>query len=270
MKINVFINEMSIEGQFPDIDSFKKEFLSLLSNVECFQNALSVKVEFYYDNSLLNRYINNSYNQLSDLFKDKDIKNKYQMNRDRYWKKWRDNLIHNKDDKYLYKTTNYSDTSVAESYEYTKTYSKDISILLNFPSSFASPKINVIKDNTSLEIHSYSKEEDINDFLLHESLVIGKYNDKCLYPPRDYQTILVDSTQFKPSPYRNHNRRVYERIGKDEYWCVDNFHTNGSAHLEIFQMSDGSFKGTCKIDDITAINTKMRKKEKSKKIQLTP
>ena len=44
MKINVFINEMSIEGQFPDIDSFKKEFLSLLSNVNVFKMPYQLRL----------------------------------------------------------------------------------------------------------------------------------------------------------------------------------------------------------------------------------
>ncbi len=267
MNINVFINEMSIEGQFSDLDSLKKDFLSLLSNIEYFQNTIS-KVNVYYDDSLLNKYTDNSYHRLSDLFTNKDIKQKYQVNKDKYWNKWRENLLHNTHDKYIYKTNNYSDTSVAESYEYTKKYSNDISILLNFPSSFESPKIRVINANKSLEIHSFSKEENITCFLHNQSLIIDKYNIKCIHPPRDSQTILMNVSLFKISPYRNHNRRVYERIGKDEYWCVDNFHTNGSAHLEIFRKSDGSFIGTCKIDDINAINTKIRKGEKSKKIEL--
>ena len=62
-------------------------------------------------------------------------------------------------------------------------------------------------------------------------------------------------------------RTVYERIGEDEYWDVDNFHKDGSVHLEVFRMSDGMFLGTCDIEDVNKFKA-ATKKEIAKKAPL--
>lgn len=80
----------------------------------------------------------------------------------------------------------------------------------------------------------------------------------------DKQTVLADTGQFAETNHKVQGRTVYERIGKGEYWYVDNFHKDGSVHLEVFRMSDGVFLGTCDIEDVSKFKA-ASKKEKAKK-----
>ena len=79
------------------------------------------------------------------------------------------------------------------------------------------------------------------------------------YKPDNWRASMVrnmgkvdNSSTFSDNDWEEVRRKsnVYERIGEDEYWYVDNFHKDGSVHLEVFRMSDGMFIGTCDIEDV--------------------
>lgn len=106
-----------------------------------------------------------------------------------------------------------------------------------------------------LNVKSWVSTDSLVSFL-HDQHWIRTYSDATKYPPRDEQTILSDTSLFILTPLFNHKRHVYERIGKDEYWCCDNFHSGRSAELEVFRKSDLKHIGTCGIYDIRTFSTK--------------
>ena len=57
---------------------------------------------------------------------------------------------------------------------------------------------------------------------------------------------------------------IIQHKSKHSNWYVDNFHKDGSVHLEVFRMSDGSFMGTCDIEDVNKFRA-ATKKEAAKK-----
>ena len=123
--------------------------------------------------------------------------------------------------------------------------------------------LNIEKDEVGKDVPHALTTTDVFDFLVSKGVAL-KYDRSKFLRVDDLQTVLADSSQFAETNYKVQGRTVYERIGKGEYWYVDNFHKDGSVHLEVFRMSDGSFIGTCDIEDVSKIKV-ATKKEKAKK-----
>ena len=104
---------------------------------------------------------------------------------------------------------------------------------------------------------------DVFDYLTSKGIAL-RYDRSKFLRVDDMQTVLADPSQFTATQHKVQGRTVYERIGKDEYWYVDNFHKDGSVHIEVFRMSDGSFIGTCDIEDVNKLKV-ASKREKAMK-----
>lgn len=135
---------------------------------------------------------------------------------------------------YIYRDVDYYYTSVSEAFERSALCN---TALLNFvKSTFEDGTITVEKDSSSRDIKSYSTSDQLTKLLVESGALKHKYDKNSTHPPRDYETILSDTSLFKLAenePLQN-NRKVYKRIDADEFWYVDNYHFGNSAHLEVF------------------------------------
>jgi hypothetical protein len=126
--------------------------------------------------------------------------------------------------------------------------------------------LDIEKDGVGKDVSHAMTTADVFDYLSSRGVTL-RYDRSKYLRVDDMQTVLADSSQFAATQHKIQGRIVYERIGEDEYWYVDNFHKDGSVHLEVFRMSDGSFMGTCDIEDVSKFKA-ATKKEKAKKAPL--
>lgn len=265
MELFVFINEMSIRQQFTTLEEAQKAFKSFLQLLDSIVKS-QLDVDVFYDNiKLFERFVTQTH-VFENLFSDKDLKRKYQISRDKYWKSWRKQPIHHSSEFYFCNEECVSDTSVAEACEYTAQYTQDCTILLNLQASFATPEINVTKGDVSYQVKSIVRLVDIENLLPTHS--VTAYPIDSTVPPRDAQTVLSDPRLFTPTSHYQQGRRIYERIGYNEYWYVDNCHYNGSAHLEFFDKRTLRFLGICQIDDVNKDDRRIRKKDRCRTINV--
>jgi len=140
-------------------------------------------------------------------------------------------------------------------------------VLVSVPgTNYMGKSLDVEKDGTVVDVPHATSMADVFDYLTGKEIVLKYDRSKFLWLD-DKQIVLADTGQFAETNHKVQGRTVYERIGKDEYWYVDNFHKDGSVHLEVFRMSDGTFLGTCDIEDVSKFKA-ASKKEKAKKSAL--
>jgi hypothetical protein len=142
-------------------------------------------------------------------------------------------------------TIDVSGSILAEAYEYKDVASRDDHILIvNMPKSSFGKTIAIQKNlvNQAMDLESVNNENEVLAFLQGKSIPI-QYDSKSTKHPLPEQTILGDTRYFAKTQRTNMGEILYERIGHNELWCLDNIHFDGHAHFEIFSKADDVWKG---------------------------
>ena len=182
------------------------------------------------------------------------------LDKAKYWDK--DVSVQSPTAIYLYKKQSVHGTSVAEARECVETGME--AIVVSVPGTvYTGNMLDIEKDGFTKNISHALTTADVFDYLKSKGIAL-QYDRSKFLRVDDMQTVLSDDSQFSATQHKVQGRTVYERIGKDEYWYVDNFHRDGSVHLEVFRASDGSFVGTCDIEDVNKFKT-AAKREKNEK-----
>lgn len=256
MRITVFINEDSLQGQFcgRDHDSIK----NLLIVINTLMSNNSVEVTVLASKDIFSKQLcGNPSLTLDQLCKgDRDLANAFKgmLDRGGYW-----NSAPSQQETSVYKYNQklVTNTSVAEAREYAEK-GKD-TILTSFPDTdYSSNSLDVTKDGVSMLVPHALTTDDVIQFLENKGIAL-KYDRAKSQRVDDKQTVLADATQFSATKFRVQGRTVYLRIDNNQYWYVDNFHRDGSAHLEVFSSSDCKFIGTCDIEDISKFRRASRR-----------
>lgn len=148
----------------------------------------------------------------------------------------------NKMSEYKSATTVVTGTVMAEAYE--------DAIRNDNPLLLSSYKHNPSYTNNTIDINVGASHKTVPIFCQSSKLtlwlqnrgVIPRYYDKATMTtrPKDEQTILVDSSKFRPTTFGNKGNRLYERIDNtNEWWCLDRGHRGTSVHLEVFNKNTG-------------------------------
>lgn len=249
MRIYAFLNEESILKNIYDSE-FIIQFKNVIKMMTFLADSKKYNSNFCFSQKLYSKHISDGKKIVSSVIsRQKDLYMSYQLLMSKGKKQWDLTPIHNHEIVYTYNGIGYQESSVAEATEYTIIFKKDFSFLLDFSDTiFRETKFDINKGDFKISVNCASCEEMLLA-LLKDKGVLSTYTDDCKYSPRDIQTVLVDSTKFKLTNLINHGRKVYRRINHDELWCVDNYHTGGSAHIEVFS-GNHTFKGTSHINFI--------------------
>jgi hypothetical protein len=262
MKITVYINEDSLQGQL--CGNVSDAVNNLLATVNALASNQSVEVSVITSSTIFSKQVcagtGLTLAQLSKADHDLFMAFKGMLDKGTYWDKTK--TVQSSTSVYLYKKQSVKDTSVAEAREEAGV-GRD-TLLVSVPgASYTGKRLDVEKDGVVVGVPHAVSTADVFDYLTGKGIVL-KYDRSKYLRLDDKQTVLADTGQFAETNHKVQGRTVYERIGKGEYWYVDNFHKDGSVHLEVFRMSDGAFLGTCDIEDVSKFKA-ASKKEKAKK-----
>jgi hypothetical protein len=124
-----------------------------------------------------------------------------------------------------------------------------------FPSRFDGAwPVQVRKANQLIEIYSLV---DVREFerwcRLHPELGLVPYSLDSPGPPEDEQTSLVRRGRFLRTARRNQGRTLYRERSSGRLFCVDNMHSGGAAHLEVFS-SGGDHVGEASLDGVVDVS----------------
>jgi hypothetical protein len=262
MKITVYINEDSLQGQL--CGNVSDAVNNLLATVNALASNQSVEVSVITSSTIFSKQVcagtGLTLAQLSKADHDLFMAFKGMLDKGTYWDKTK--TVQSSTSVYLYKKQSVKDTSVAEARE--EAGAGRDTLLVSVPgASYTGKRLDVEKDGVVVGVPHAVSTADVFDYLTGKGIVL-KYDRSKYLRLDDKQTVLADTGQFAETNHKVQGRTVYERIGKGEYWYVDNFHKDGSVHLEVFRMSDGAFLGTCDIEDVSKFKA-ASKKEKAKK-----
>ena len=267
------INELSFEGQFSP-DDVAGGLLDFLSSCNRIARVGKDRYTMLYQASIYYREVSHGLTFSSALktlpgeHKDKILLLK--MNMDRAgWRKLEDSgFFIDGNDKYYVGTIDVSNSSLAEAYEYGVMASQeDCVIVINMPKSSFGRLISVKKESvhSQLVINAVNSEEEALSYLLSRDFKMP-YDRNCTMHPLPEETILSNTALFKKTQRTNMGAYLFERIGHNELWCLDTLHVDGSAHFEIFSMSNDKWKG--ENVDLQSINPDYNsKKHKGSKIR---
>jgi hypothetical protein len=255
--MEIFINEVSLEGQYLNDAEFKEAVIVFKAIFEVINEKIKDK-QIYKEDS--NFYVNyeavkgSNFTQSLNQIKDKTLKralmnvlfNKLNP------KEWRKEQVHSSTDSFdclmineQYKVVN--NTSLAEIAERKLQNSSSTYLLINFTNSsfnLVHPHITncclitIVKNNDEvncIKLDGLDKKSALEDWLEHTfNLSCSVYDELSNDPPTDEQTILRDKQRFEKISSRCQGRAIYREVATDRYWYVDNLHCGKSAHLEVF------------------------------------
>lgn len=266
IKIEFFINEVSLKGQY----STQKEFEDALKIIKSiFELINSLKKENLNKNSYYTQVLWN-YNVTKDaIFKEsfnkiqqKDLKvairniifNKVNP------KDWQKERNHYEHDNFDYDDgKNYEDvrnTSLAEATERQLMNLDSKYLLINFIDScfqgqhqeiIECNSISIIKNSDTenpIQLDSIDKKSGLQNWL-ETSCKLSQlnYDESSSNPPTDKQTILRHTNRFEPTQKLYDSRRIYKEKETGYFWYVDNLHYGQSAHLEVFDNTGNNHIG---------------------------
>lgn len=262
MKVTVYINEESFQGQL--CGGVSDAINNLLTVVNTLASNYGVEVSVLTSSAIFSKQVCSQTGlilaQLSKADHDLFLQFKGMLDKAKYWDK--DKSVQSPTALYLYRKQKVNGTSVAEARESVEAGVE--TMVVSVPGTVYSGKtLDIEKDGAAKDVPHALTTEDVFDYLKSNGVVL-RYDRTKYLRVDDMQTVLADASQFAATQHKVQGRTVYERIGKDEYWYVDNFHKDGSVHIEVFRMSNGAFLGTCDIEDVTKFKA-ATKKEKAKK-----
>lgn len=262
MKVTVYINEDSFQGQL--CSGASGAINNLLAVVNTLAGNQGVDVSVLTSSAIFSKQVCSQTGlilaQLSKADHDLFLQFKGMLDKAKYWDK--DVSVQSPTAIYLYKKQSVHGTSVAEARECVETGME--AIVVSVPGTvYTGNMLDIEKDGFTKNISHALTTADVFDYLRSKGIAL-QYDRSKFLRVDDMQTVLADTSRFSATQHKKQGRTVYERIGKNEYWYVDNFHRDGSVHLEVFRMSDGSFIGTCDIEDVNKFKT-ATKREKERK-----
>lgn len=265
MKITVYINEESLQGQLCACAS--EAIGNLMAVINTLASNHGVEVSVLTSSAIFSKQVCSQTGlmlaQLNKADHDLFMQFKGMLDKAKYWDK--EVPMQSPAALYLYRKQKVNGSSVAEAWETIETGSE--SMVVSVPgTNYVGQTLPVEKDGREKDVPHAMTTADVFDFLVGKGIAL-KYDRSKFLRVDDMQTVLADTTQFAETNHKVQGRTVYERIGKGEYWYVDNFHKDGSVHLEVFRMSDGSFIGTCDIEDVNKFKM-ASKRDKAKKAPL--
>ncbi|MFB2918961.1 hypothetical protein [Aerosakkonema funiforme] len=285
--MEIFINEVSLEGQYVNDAQFKDAVIAFKAIFDLINEKLKDK-QIYKEDSKL--YVNydamkgSNFNESLNNIKDKSLKqalinvifNKLNS------KEWRKEQVHSATDSFDCLMTNeeykvVNDTSLAEVAERKLQNSSSIYLLINFINSsfnLIHPHITncclvtIVKNNDEInciKLDGLDNKYALEYWLEHTlNLSCSVYDEVSSDPPRDEQTILREKERFQRTKFRYDGRTIYYEVTTARYWYVDNLHSGKAAHLEVFNQA-GSHLGEADLEG----NINESKRDKNKTISLS-
>lgn len=257
IKIEIFINEVSLKGQYSTQKEFE-EALKIIKSIFEFINLLKqqyIDKKTYYTKVLVNyeSIKGNNFQSSLNQIKDKSLKrsiiniifNKVSP------KDWQEERIHSEEDNFDYLDgEDYKDaanTSLAEATERQLINLDSKYLLINFiDSCFQCPHqeiiecnyISIAKNNDTkniIQLDSIDNKVGLQNWLkISCQLSQFNYDESSTNPPTDKQTILRDTNRFERTQNQYHGRTIYKERETGYLWYVDNLHYGKPAHLEVF------------------------------------
>ena len=256
-KREIFINEVSLEGQYLNDAEFKEAVIVFKAIFEVINEKIKDKQIYNEDSNVYVKYEavkGSNFKKSLNQIKDKSLKlafTKSVFDRSNA-KEWRQEQVHSSTDTFdclmsneQYKVVN--DTSLAEIAERKLQNSSSTYLLINFiysrfnvvhPHITNCCLITIVKNNDEvncIELDGIDNKSALEAWLEHTfNLSCSVYDELSNDPPRDEQTILRDKQRFEKISSRFQGRAIYREVATDRYWYVDNLHFGKSAHLEVF------------------------------------
>ena len=254
--MEIFINEVSLEGQYTS----ELEFVSAIKDfIEIFKliNQKLNNKQIYKEYSKLfvnyNAIRESNFSASLNIIKDKSIKQGFVdivFNKQNP-EEWRKKQVHSPEDLFNYLNNeiskNVSDTSLAEVSERSLRNKDSIYLVINFRNSafnLLHPDIKecciipITKNNDEaqpIKLDGIDSHSALQNWL-EVKLSLGRieYDFLSRYPPKDQQTILIDTQRFQKTQNLYDGRSIYREILSGRYWYVDNLHFGQKSHIEVF------------------------------------
>lgn len=285
IKIEIFINEVSLKGQYSTQKEFEEalkiiksifELINLLKQQYIDKKTYSTKVLVNHE-SIKGNNFQSSLNQIKDKSLKRSIINMIfnKVNP----KDWQEERIHSEQDNFDYVDgENYKDaknTSLAEATERQLISSDSKYLLINFIDScfqcqhqeiIECNSISIVKNNDTqnqIQLDSIDKKVGLQNWLeVSCQLSQFNYDESYSAPPTDTQTILRDTNRFERTQSQYDGRIIYKDKETGYLWYVDNLHYGKSAHLEVFDKTGRNHIGESDLEG----NIDRAKSDKKKRI----
>lgn len=257
IKIEIFVNEVSLKGQYSTQQEFEIalkvlksifELINTLKQENIHKKTYYTEVLFNYE-SIKGNNFQASLNKISDKSLKRAIINII-FNKTNP-KDWQTEQIHSDEDNFDYfDGKNYEDvknTSLAEVTERQLTVLDSKYLLINFKDSqfkILHQNINhccsicIVKNNdekNKIQLDSTEGKIGLENWLEKNcQLSQFQYDESSSLSPIDNQTILRDSSRFEKIGREYDGRSIYREKETGYYWYVDNFHKGKASHLEVF------------------------------------
>jgi len=262
--MEIFINEVSLEGQYFNKTEFEDALTKLIHIFELIDEKIQDRILYREDSDRLVIYeairSSNFMTSLNKVNQDARQRFKSRVFNRLNPKEWRKEQLHSPDDWFHYisdeNCKDVRDTSLAEVAERKLQNPDNKHLVINFiNSSFRVPHP-TIKSNCLMII--VKNKDEVNqicldgidskqalEFWLEYNLNLStlEYALDSTKPPRDVQTILRDSTRFQKTLRKYDGRFIYCELATGYYWYVDNFHHGQAAHLEVFDKTGKNHLG---------------------------
>jgi hypothetical protein len=262
--MEVMLNEKSLHGQFNayNVKAAIERFLKAIRavNDSGVEKQVLTSANFFAVEMIPGTRLENI------LTQDKDLKDAF-MGNIRNAHKWEMDCRQDMNCSYQHNLVEYLNSSVAERTERHITVAHNPGVLVNFSDSAFGESINIDVIKTPggpVNIECAVDDDSIDAWLIAKGLVnpLLDYDIRSKKSPRDYHTVLKRAAGFTPTNWYNQGRKVFQRVGYNELWVVDNFHSGADSHIEIFDSTTGKHVGTSPINAVN-IRTKYRDKDKN-------
>lgn len=217
--MELLLNELSINGQFPTVQKFVEDgippLVSVLNEVDKSTDLLYKKHDFYASmvtphTNLHTVFIGHDSRKYDVIRKFKSLlaslfENPY----------WEDNAKHSQDDTYNLNNVNISGTSIAEACERDK-------VIISFKS-----------DSYNAKALSIEKVEEV--ILVDNLFDTGHYSDLAIARGLVIPFSLTDPIRFARTNRVNQGQTVFREVQTGFYWYLDNLH---KSHYEVFDAQE--------------------------------
>jgi len=248
--MEIFINEISLEGQYFKKTEFEKAIKTFRDIFRVIERDVKGKKLYKDSQVLINREAINGFIFQASLNKvNRELREALRrvVFNKLHPKEWRDEQVHSVTDYFDYVTTTESldvrNTSLAEVTERNLQNKETTYLLINFtnssfklvhpdiPKCFLIPIVKNNDENNPINLDCLDEKSALENWL---KVKVNLYDESANKPPTDEQTILSDDAQFKKTALICQGRKIYQELAKHRYWYVDNLHYGKAAHLEVF------------------------------------
>ncbi len=253
--VQIFINEYSLQEQFFDDAEFESAVVTLTLLVSRvrerkIRSSLYKSVLFANYKAFREEYFQSSLKRISQ----RDIRENFErMIFDRHNPiNWQTEQKHSAEEIFTFNEDIVTETSMAELAERKLLNKKLNGVLLNFinsPLPNGEPALVLKNEEQEVFLDSFDETEAFEQWLGKISPSAStEYSIDSTEPPKDKQTVLRDVSRFTRRNACCQGRRIYQEWTTGRFWYVDNEHTGGSVHLEVYDkrgnhIGKGSLEG---------------------------